>query len=135
MLYERWRHLAGASSNIIALSDLSNGTQWSFRELAAAAEAAPIDGSPIAFPQTASVEFILTLLRAWRGNQITCPLEPGQPEPSLQGGLPAGIAHFKTTSATTGRPRLVAFTAAQLMADADNIVLTMGLRRDWPNLG
>jgi acyl-CoA synthetase (AMP-forming)/AMP-acid ligase II len=30
---------------------------------------------------------------------------------------------------------LIAFTAAQISADARNIVLTMGLRRDWPNLG
>ena len=30
---------------------------------------------------------------------------------------------------------MVAFTAAQLMADAENIVTTMGLRPDWPNLG
>jgi acyl-coenzyme A synthetase/AMP-(fatty) acid ligase len=29
----------------------------------------------------------------------------------------------------------VAFTAAQLVADAENIVTTMGLRPDWPNLG
>jgi len=29
----------------------------------------------------------------------------------------------------------VAFTAQQLQADADNIVATMGLRPDWPNLG
>src|SRR5204863_4900590 len=36
---------------------------------------------------------------------------------------------------TTGVPRLVAFTAPQLMADAGNIVQTMGLRPDWPNLG
>jgi acyl-CoA synthetase (AMP-forming)/AMP-acid ligase II len=30
---------------------------------------------------------------------------------------------------------LVAFTAEQLAADAENISQTMGLRRDWPNLG
>jgi acyl-CoA synthetase (AMP-forming)/AMP-acid ligase II len=39
------------------------------------------------------------------------------------------------TSATGGIPRLVAFTAQQMIADAQNIVLTMGLRSDWPNLG
>lgn len=39
------------------------------------------------------------------------------------------------TSATAGTARLVAFTADQLAADADNIVATMGLRADWPNLG
>ncbi len=32
-------------------------------------------------------------------------------------------------------PRFVAFTAAQLAADAENITRTMGLRADWPNLG
>jgi acyl-CoA synthetase (AMP-forming)/AMP-acid ligase II len=30
---------------------------------------------------------------------------------------------------------MVAFTAKQLAADAENIVATMGLRPDWPNLG
>ena len=30
---------------------------------------------------------------------------------------------------------MVAFTAPQLAADAENIVATMGLRPDWPNLG
>jgi acyl-CoA synthetase (AMP-forming)/AMP-acid ligase II len=43
--------------------------------------------------------------------------------------------HVKTTSATTGAARLILFTSEQLMADARNIVLTMGLREDWPNLG
>ncbi len=39
------------------------------------------------------------------------------------------------TSATGGAPRMVAFTGEELVADADNIVATMGLRPDWPNLG
>jgi acyl-coenzyme A synthetase/AMP-(fatty) acid ligase len=34
-----------------------------------------------------------------------------------------------------GVPRAVVFTQAQLAADAENIVATMGLRPDWPNLG
>jgi acyl-coenzyme A synthetase/AMP-(fatty) acid ligase len=34
-----------------------------------------------------------------------------------------------------GAPRTVAFTEEQLAADAGNIVATMGLRSDWPNLG
>src|SRR5437899_3949894 len=133
MLYERWRQIAGACSNQTALTDLASGTQWSFRELAAAAEAAK--GPPIAFPQGSSAQFIVALLRTWRANGITCPLEPGQPEPQVNGSLPSGIIHLKTTSATAGSPRLVAFTASQLMADAENIVQTMGLRPDWPNLG
>ena len=47
---------------------------------------------------------------------------------------PAHCIHLKTTSATTGAPRFVAFTAEQLAADAENIVATMGLRPDWPNV-
>jgi acyl-coenzyme A synthetase/AMP-(fatty) acid ligase len=43
--------------------------------------------------------------------------------------------HFKTTSATTGAPRVIAFQAGQLLADVENIGLTMGLRRELPNLG
>jgi acyl-CoA synthetase (AMP-forming)/AMP-acid ligase II len=39
------------------------------------------------------------------------------------------------TSGTTAAPRFVAFTDAQLAADAENIVATMGLRPEWPNLG
>jgi acyl-coenzyme A synthetase/AMP-(fatty) acid ligase len=66
--------------------------------------------------------------------QVVCPLEPGQPAPAVP-APPPEVVHLKTTSATTGTPRLVAFTAAQLAADAENIVPTMGLRPDWPNLG
>src|SRR5205085_7308072 len=71
----------------------------------------------------------------WRLGEVVCPLEPDQKRPETNESLPEEIVHFKTTSATTGAPRLVAFTAPQLMADAENIVATMGLRPDWPNLG
>jgi acyl-coenzyme A synthetase/AMP-(fatty) acid ligase len=48
--------------------------------------------------------------------------------------VPGHIVHLKSTSATTGAPKWIVFTAPQLAADADNIVATMKLRRDWPNL-
>jgi acyl-CoA synthetase (AMP-forming)/AMP-acid ligase II len=89
----------------------------------------------IAFPQEPSVEFVFTVVRGWRNQQVICPLEPGQATPAIAGPLPPGVVHLKTTSATTGASRLVAFTAAQLKADAENIVATMGLKPDWPNLG
>jgi acyl-coenzyme A synthetase/AMP-(fatty) acid ligase len=66
---------------------------------------------------------------------VVCPLEPGQAPPTLQGSIPDRFVHFKTTSATTGLPRLIAFTSEQLATDAANIVATMGLRPDLPNLG
>src|SRR5207302_5013387 len=89
----------------------------------------------IAYPQGHTAGFILDVLQAWRSGQIVCPLEPGQPRPARVGGISRDIVHLKSTSATTGAPRLVAFTGEQLMADARNIVQTMGLRPDWPNLG
>src|SRR5215831_5025109 len=112
MLYERWRQIARTSAPEIALRDLPSGRQWTFQELASATERAGSDGDAIAFPQGLSAEFILSLLQAWRAGRIVCPLEPGQSPPSIGPGLPHGVVHLKTTSATTGEPRLIAFTAA-----------------------
>ncbi|HZQ48503.1 MAG TPA: class I adenylate-forming enzyme family protein [Verrucomicrobiae bacterium] len=131
MLYERWRQIAREHRNATALSDLARGERWTFAQLAVAAESNPASG-PLAFPQ--GPQFIFTLLRAWHAGQIVCPLEPDQPAPEFT-RLPSNCVHLKTTSATTGAPRVVAFTAEQLAADAENIVATMGLRSDWPNLG
>jgi acyl-CoA synthetase (AMP-forming)/AMP-acid ligase II len=103
--------------------------------LFSAAESGPEIKEAIEFPQGGSAEFILHVLRVWRSGGVVCPLEPGQANPEIGSFPQRGIVHLKTTSATTGKPRLVAFTAAQLIADAENIVQTMGLRPEWPNLG
>ena len=134
MLYGRWRQIAQERGHGLALRDLAAGREWSFAELAAQAEAAPADGGPVACPQGHSAKFIFALLRAWRGNILVCPLEPDQ-EPPRFSAPPPPCCHLKTTSATAGPPRGVAFRAEQLAADSDNIVATMGLRADWPNLG
>ena len=42
---------------------------------------------------------------------------------------------FKVTSGTTGTPRLIAFTLAQILADSDNICATMGLLESDVNYG
>ena len=42
---------------------------------------------------------------------------------------------LKLTSGTTAEPRAIRFTAAQLLADCDNICDTMGLREDDRNYG
>ena len=134
-LLDRWRETVRNFSNHVALSELATGRRWSFSELAQAAEEHSSRPGVIAYPQGHSAEFILEILRAWHSGQTVCPLEAGQPRPAMASPLPRDIVHLKTTSATTGAPRLVAFTAEQLAADARNIVATMGLRPDWPNLG
>jgi acyl-CoA synthetase (AMP-forming)/AMP-acid ligase II len=135
MLYDQWRQIARANHDEIALWDLTSGESWSFRRLADLVERSSIDHSSPSFPEGVCVKFILKVLLAWRARQVVCPLEPGQIPPELNGHVPAGIVHLKTTSASTGTPRLVAFTAEQLIADANNIVATMGLCPEWPNLG
>lgn len=131
MLYERWRQIARQYRNEIALIDLASADQWTFGQLAAAEEAGSVSG-PVVFPQ--GRQFIFTLLRAWRLGLVACPLESGQIHP-VWTAFPSGCTHIKMTSGTTGFARGIAFTGQQLAADADNIVATMGLRRDWPNLG
>ena len=134
MLYERWRQIAREGGHALALRDLAADRQWSFSELAAQAEAAPARGERMLHPQGHSAQFILDLLSAWRANAVVCPPEPDQ-EPLQFPVPPPPCCHLKTTSATGGLPRGVAFRPEQLAADADNIVATMGLRADWPNLG
>src|SRR5213593_4853701 len=135
MLYQRWRQIARACPERIALRDVAGGGAWTFGELLALIEKQRSEQQPIAFPQGPPADFIFIVLRAWRDHQVLCPLEPDQATPAISGPLPSGVVHLKTTSATTGAPRLVAFTPAQLMGDANNIVTTMGLKPDWPNLG
>jgi len=135
MLYERWRQIALVSQGRIALRDLGSGAAWTFGELADRIENEPISREPVAFPQGNSADFIFSVLRAWRSDQLVCALESGQAPPALSGSFPIGVRHLKATSATTGAQRLVAFTAQQLMADAENIVTTMGLNAAWPNVG
>jgi long-chain acyl-CoA synthetase len=134
MLYERWRQIARQGGGRLALRDLASGQQWTFSELDHVAESSPLFAQSIVCPRGNSAGFVLEVLRAWRWGRVVCPLEPAQASPALE-SLPPRCVHLKTTSATTGQSRLVAFTGAQLAADADNIVATMGLRPDWPNLG
>ena len=124
----------------MALRDTASGRRWTFGELLAAGEQESAPPAGPAFPQGHTPVFIIQLLAAWRAKRTVCPLEPGQvPPDELQTAdfkfeVP-NCVHLKTTSATGGVTRLVAFTAEQLAADAENIVVTMGLRADWPNLG
>jgi long-chain acyl-CoA synthetase len=135
MLYESWCRVARSCSHELALHDIVAGRRWTFAELAAAAEAGGLDPAPVVIPQGPPADFVITLLRAWRLNRTVCALEPGQSLPEIRLPLPRGIVHLKITSGMTGAPRLVAFTASQLWADLENIVSTMGLRPEWPNLG
>jgi acyl-coenzyme A synthetase/AMP-(fatty) acid ligase len=134
MLYERWQKVVTERRKEIALRDLASGRCWTFAQLNEEPEKSPLEKSAMIHPQGNSPEFIIAVLRAWRAGAVVCPLDAHH-QPLAVSPPPAPCCHLKTTPASTGVPRAVAFTAAQLAADADNIVATMGLRPDWPNLG
>jgi acyl-coenzyme A synthetase/AMP-(fatty) acid ligase len=134
MLYERWQKVVQSRRSEVALRDLASGRSWTFAQMDREAET-PLPGDPaMVFPQGHSPEFIFTILRAWRQHKVVCLLESHH-QPLAVSTPPTPCCHLKTTPATTGVPRPVAFTEEQLAADAENIVTTMGLRPDWPNLG
>jgi acyl-coenzyme A synthetase/AMP-(fatty) acid ligase len=134
MLYERWQEVVRERPHEIALRDPAARGSWTFSQLQAAGEAAAPEIPAMIYPQGNSPEFILAVLRGWRHGVVVCPLEAGH-QPLPRQPPPAPCRHLKTTPASTGAPRAVAFTEEQLAADAENIVTTMGLRPDWPNLG
>ena len=134
MLYERWQKVLQERGDEVALRDLASGRSWTFAQLDRESETR-LSGDPaMVFPQGHSPEFIFTVLRAWRWGAVVCPLEAHQ-RPLTVSRPPAPCCHLKTTPVTTGVPRAVAFTEEQLAADVENIVTTMGLRPEWPNLG
>ena len=137
MLYDRWQKVVKERPNEIALRDLASGQCWTFSQLSAEAESKVTENAAMIYPQGNSPEFILMVLRAWRAGVVVCPLEVHH-QPLVVSSAPPPAApscHLKITPASRGVPRAVAFTQAQLAADAENIVTTMGLRPDWPNLG
>ena len=134
MLYERWQQVVRERRAEIALRDLASGRSWTFAQLQAEAEKALPETPAMIHPQGHAPEFILAVLRAWRVQAVVCPLDVHHPPLAVAPPRPP-CCHLKTTPASTGVVRAVAFTPAQLAADADNIVTTMGLRPDWPNLG
>src|SRR3954463_1614783 len=133
MLYDRWREVARAGGSELALKDLSDGRAWTFAELFAKADRADDPGVNRVCPKGNGPEFVLEVLRGWRHGRAVCPLEETDAAPEFPLS-PTNIAHIKRTSATTGAARFVTFTGEQLAADCANIVATMGLRKEWPNL-
>jgi long-chain acyl-CoA synthetase len=134
MLYELWIETVGRFASETALIDLATNRRWTFQSLAKEVEGTDQPAAEIVYPQGNSVEFITSLLNAWRFGKLTCPLEPSQRIISFE-KLPGDCAHLKLTSATTGQARAVLFKPEQLLADVKNIVSTMGLRPEWPNFG
>jgi long-chain acyl-CoA synthetase len=134
MLYELWQKNVLNQRHEVALRDLASGRFWTFSQLDREAETSGTGNPSLIYPQGNSPEFIIAVLRAWRRGATVCPVETHH-QPLTVVPPPPPCRHLKITPASTGVPRTVAFTPEQLAVDAENIVATMGLRPDWPNLG
>lgn len=133
-LYRQWLNVAASRAGDLAVRELTNGCEWSFADLRDLARAAP--PCPHVFHSTArGLNLILDVLRSWRDGSVLLADDGFAGSPSLRGALKAGLCHVKVTSGSTGAPRYVGFRPEQLAADASQIVTTMGLRPECPNLG
>jgi acyl-CoA synthetase (AMP-forming)/AMP-acid ligase II len=135
MLYERWLETVRADPGAVALWDEAHGRRYTFRDLARRVLEEPVTQSPARFATGTGIGFLVSVLAAWRDGQVLVPLDHGQAAPVIRAAPGAGIVHLKTTSATSGVGRMVAFTAEQLAADCRNVVATMGLTAAIPNVG
>ncbi len=136
-LYERWLETCAARRTDWAVQDLAADTEWTFGALAGALAALPRlePGSLAVAAATDGVTaFVLKTLQAWRDGAVLVPVETAADAPERLPDLPGAVVHVKTTSGSTGGPRRVLFTAAQLAADHEQIRETMRLRRAAPNL-
>lgn len=136
-LFERWRETCAANRMAWAIRDALAARQWTFGELDDALAARPrakAGSVRVATPEAGLLDFVLDTLQAWRDEQVLLPLETCREAPVVFPEAPAGCLHWKTTSGSTGGPRRVAFTAAQLAADHDQIVAGMRLQSDAPNV-
>src|SRR5688572_10748409 len=100
MLYERWRQVAREHASELAVFDAATGERPTFKELAGAVERALAPAEPVLYPQGHGVDFVRTVLLAWKHLRIVRPVEAGQGQPTIM-GLLKSCAHVKLTSATT----------------------------------
>lgn len=136
LLYERWLDLAEARRAGTALRDLATGASLTFGDLLAEVQRHPRGQRGLLRPVVAgSWRFVVEVLVAWRDGTVLLPLEPSAKAPALPAASPPDAAcHAKTTSGSTGVPRLIWLSASQMAADADQIVPAMGLEPGVPNL-
>lgn len=137
MLYDLWQQTLRTHRDTLAVHDAAAGSRHCFSDVQKA-----LDQLPPLKPRSlheASIQqgawnFILQTLRAWRDDAVLCPVDHASPPFTGTTALPAGVCHLKLTSGSTGEPRCIMFGAPQLMADAENIRISMKLDAGSPNL-
>lgn len=161
-LNESWRGTLDARGDSVAVVVADSGVAWTFRQiearaeawLAAHPEAKGVAGRVWCLVHEDRVEWLVVFLAAIKAGAVVLPLEP-EARPSLReratalgaslligkagveslpGGRPReGYFLIKLTSGTTGRPKAMPFTEAEMMADGAQIMRSMSISADDRN--
>ena len=160
-----WEKTVHATPNAAIIFDVATGTEISRAELDAraadwcAAHGAGLAGQTIVLAETNGLNWFVVFIGLLKSNAIIVPLDPGEPfavqlttAKSMRaawlwsgGELRAigpdrraardGRRIVKLTSGSTGTPRPIAFTDAEMMADGRHICEGMDIRPDDVNFG
>jgi acyl-CoA synthetase (AMP-forming)/AMP-acid ligase II len=142
-LWKLWQTTADDRATKTAVIDADTGREWTFRELTTLAEriAAPLDGRIVPVCQPNSASWLATFLGAQKIDAVALPLDPTLPAEAQERTmrrafreLPARSCCIKLTSGTTGDLKFVYCSAANLRADGEHIIRTMGIRPADRNL-
>jgi len=142
-LWKLWDTVAARRANRMAVIDADTGREWTCGELTTLAErvAAPLDGRIVPICQPNSAIWLATFLGIQKVDATALPLDPSLPTNVQERtarravhGLPAGSCCIKLTSGTTGDLKFIYCSAANLRADGEHIIRTMGIRPADRNL-
>jgi len=160
-----WSRVRRSSPHAPALTDASEARTWSLSGLDALADAwvasvgQPLAGETVVFAEPNGPAWFQVFLGLLKMGAVPASLEAGEPEEALRSVADAVKARFlwsrgclhrmrrgspaprdgrrvlKLTSGTTGLPKALAFTDAQMLADGRQICGDMGIHSNDINLG
>jgi acyl-CoA synthetase (AMP-forming)/AMP-acid ligase II len=143
-LWKLWQATADRrASNRTVVIDADTGREWTCRELTTLAEriASSLGGRIVPICQPNSGFWLAAFLGVQKIGAAALPLDPSLPTEAQErtarramGGLPARSCCIKLTSGTTGDLKFVYCSAANLRADGEHIIRTMGIRPTDRNL-
>lgn len=164
-LLSAWETTVRAAPDAVALVDDASGHSRTRADLDAAArawrerQATELAGATVLLAEANGAEWFRVFLGLLRADAVIAPLDPGEPlsaqiatATALRAGwlwsggelrpVPGRHARardgrrlVKLTSGSTGTPRALAFTDAQMLADGRQICAGMSIRADDVNLG
>ncbi|MGD0058114.1 MAG: class I adenylate-forming enzyme family protein [Verrucomicrobiia bacterium] len=142
-LWKIWQATADRGAAKTVVIDADTGREWTYRELTTLAEriAAPLDGRIVPICQPNSAFWLAAFLGVQRIGAVALPLDPSLSTEAQERtvrrawrGLPSRSCCIKLTSGTTGDLKFVYCSAANLRADGEHIICTMGIRPSDRNL-